>query len=238
MHPQVKTLYQLQQLDKGIAALERELAGLDQGDAEASEAQRLRSALAELEDALAAVRTDRKDAELSLQTTEGELKKYRERLYGGTVANPKELEALEKEVSMLSKTRSKLDEKILSRMDTEDGRQRAANECSSQIAEVERVRAEKVAAYNARKAEIEAALAQTSKERDKVASTIDPDLLERYEDKRARLGNLGVAAIVDGACEGCHITVPEFQMRDFEESETLQTCQCGRILHLPEPGER
>lgn len=233
MHPQVQTLYELQQIDKDIASLERELAGLDRGDAEATEAERLRGGLAELEAALASVRADVRDAELSLQTTEADHKKYRDRLYGGTVANPKELEALEKEVQMLERTRSKLDEKILNLMDTEEASLVKVNECKRALEQTEGVQSQKVEAHDRRKAEIEAALAQAAKERDKVSRPIDPDLLEQYEDKRQRLGNLGVAAIVDGACEGCHITVPEFQMRDFEDSEDLQTCQCGRILHLP-----
>lgn len=71
-------------------------------------------------------------------------------------------------------------------------------------------------------------------EREKLIPQIDPFLLERYVEIRAKVGG-GVAKVVKGVCGGCGFSIsPRFITR-LKEGETIVYCEnCGRILYLEE----
>ena len=82
---------------------------------------------------------------------------------------------------------------------------------------------------------LEARLGDLAKEREQLATTIDEDVLYRYERLFSSKGDAAVVAVEHGVCTGCHMKVTtQTAMRAKSDSEIVSCEQCGRILYAPE----
>src|SRR5580698_229066 len=122
MKEQLATLYALQQQDSLLTALKRQYSLLDTGKAEKAEYDLADAANKEALEGLHTVSADLKDTELEQQQIEAKRKEYDTKLYSGKVTNPKELQAMQDEVEMLVRQRTKLDDKIIVLMDLLEAR--------------------------------------------------------------------------------------------------------------------
>src|SRR5437660_7702940 len=102
---QIDTMLALQELDSEIERLRKELARLDAGAEVRRQYEALRVHSEKLEAQLRASRAELADAELDLKGVEQKKKDFEKRLYAGTVTNPKELTAIEREIEMLGRHR-------------------------------------------------------------------------------------------------------------------------------------
>jgi len=69
--------------------------------------------------------------------------------------------------------------------------------------------------------------------RNELAARVTPDLLASYERLRAKLGGIGAAHLMGGACSGCHLLIPAGELHRLRHSapDSVVYCdQCGRIL--------
>ena len=58
-----------------------------------------------------------------------------------------------------------------------------------------------------------------------------PDILELYEDLRKQKKGIGVAALVDGVCQGCHEQLSAMELDQIKRVEGVRRCEyCRRIL--------
>ena len=82
---------------------------------------------------------------------------------------------------------------------------------------------------------LEARLGDLAKERGQLATTIDEDVLYRYERLFSSKGDAAVVAVEHGVCTGCHMKVTtQTAVRAKSDSEIVSCEQCGRILYAPE----
>jgi len=82
---------------------------------------------------------------------------------------------------------------------------------------------------------LEARLGDLAKEREQLATTIDEDVLYRYERLFSSKGDAAVVAVEHGVCTGCHMKVTtQTAVRAKSDSEIVSCEQCGRILYAPE----
>ena len=66
-----------------------------------------------------------------------------------------------------------------------------------------------------------------------LAATIDPELLELYEDLRRQKKGVGAAALVDGVCQGCHEKLSAVELDHVKHAGGVPRCEhCRRILVL------
>jgi uncharacterized protein len=234
MNEQLKALNALQQVDLGIAAANRAVAALDNGDLVRAHLGVAEKKLAVASESLRKSEAELRDKELSLKSLETKLQNFQEKLYKGQVTNPKELSSIEKEIEMLGKTRSQLDERILELyeiVEREQGEKRQIEEVATKL----RGRLDRtVTEYQAKSTELRAELDKLGKERQAVLPQVtDKQLLSRYETLRGRYKDTGLATMVDGKCGGCHVTLTPFTLRKLQDDKELMTCEsCGRILSL------
>jgi hypothetical protein len=77
----------------------------------------------------------------------------------------------------------------------------------------------------------EAALVRAT--RGRLAARVAPELATPYERLRAKLGGIGAAHVVGGACSGCHLQLPAGELHRLRHAtpDSVVYCdQCGRIL--------
>lgn len=70
--------------------------------------------------------------------------------------------------------------------------------------------------------------------RKELMKSVDPNWLRRYERILKHVGDAALVPIENGACGGCHMTVPPQLVRDAIKEDSLTFCGfCGRILYRP-----
>ena len=228
----LKALYALQLVDSQIQKAKRAQAILDNGTAAsaASEAARAQSQLRRSEWSKSS--GDLKDSELKAAAVETKRKSYQQKLYQGTVTNPKELANIEKEIEALGRQQSDLDGHILELMEEAEQAQAALTLAEEQAHQAETHRAGVVASFKTRYEALDLELADlTRQRRETEAGVEDQAALKRYEGIRAKPGGIGIARIEGNACEGCHMTLPNALIKTVKEGAQMQTCEnCGRLL--------
>jgi predicted nucleic acid-binding Zn-ribbon protein len=227
----VDELLALQALDTQIGKLQQEREALDHGErverALAVRQGRLESA----ERRLHGLQVEQRNAELESKGLEEKKHATSRRLYEGRVTAPRELQALEMEIAMLERQRQRLDESILRRMDELEGAQKTADTARAAVEEAEKALRVIRRRFEKETARIEAGLATHQPERDRLAATIEPDVLRRYDDIRRRNYNVGAARVENGACSGCRMKVGAALLRRVLAGDAYVYCEsCTRFL--------
>ncbi len=230
------TLLDLQSLDLSIDRLrarERTLEGGDEVAAVRREADVAESALGELRLAIDAMDRDAAKLEHEIDSLTQKSADEESRLYGGAVANVKELDAIRHEVDNLKKRRSDREDELLVLMEQREGLERRAKEAETVSTDL-RTKVEIAGGDAAHElgtiaGELEAGTAS----RASLAASIDPELLELYEDLRRQKKGVGAAALVDGVCQGCHEKLSAVELDHVKHAGGVPRCEhCRRILVL------
>jgi uncharacterized protein len=153
------------------------------------------------------------------------------RLFDGSIANAKELGSIQHEVDNLRRRRTDREDELLALLE-----QREA--LDARIAEAEaltvalRSRVDETTATAADELrEVEAELAGRIAERAELASGLDPELVELYDDLRRTKKGIGAAALVDGVCQGCHEQLSSVEVDRLKRTDGIKRCEhCRRIL--------
>lgn len=231
MPVQFEALEALQTLDTQIEGVNRERARLDDGGGLRREMETRRKAHADGEARLRRLRSELADAELQLQSVEQKKRDFERRLYEGRITNPKELQAIEKEIEMLGRQRGRLDETILTLMDAVETTASEVARAGEALSAAERAWREADARFRAESARLDAAMAELLSRRKEAAAAIEPATLRRYDELRARASGLAVARIVDNSCGGCHTSLPVVLVRRVRDGSAYVFCEnCSRFL--------
>jgi uncharacterized protein len=233
-HEALGRLLDLQAEDTAVRQLELRWANLE----EARQLAELNAALAELEADLEIAGKQRDEVSREQSRLEGEIKlledktgREEQRMFSGSVANPKELSALQAEVASLKRRQSDLEESLLEVMvqgETATGTwQRLTAERETTASRAKEL-GERVASI---KKEIDTELDHHRAQRAEILPDIPESVLTLYERLREQKGGVGAAALVAGTCEGCHTKLPNKEVERLLAEGGLQRCDnCRRIL--------
>ncbi len=234
MQEQLSALFELQVLDLRINQINATLAAATGARQLRIELASAKSQLEVAEKALMESEVELKDAELQLKSVDEKRSGYEKRLYSGTVTNPKELGAMEKEVAILKEQQAKLDSRTLALYDQVETARKTAEQLRQTTADLTKQVRQVLAEESATKTELEAELAELTSKREAAARKVtNKPLMARYNAVRARNGGMGIARVIEGKCEGCRISVMPFMVRELMQPKDIRTCEsCGRILFI------
>jgi hypothetical protein len=229
---ELKTLYELQQLDSVLDGLKRQYATLDRGQIEQATYDSAKVEQTEAQHALTAARAAMRDLELQQKTVEAKKAEEEARLYGGKVRAPKELQALQDEVEALQRQRERLDEKLLVLMDDLEScrvREKATKQALTSATVALR---ERMTAFNAQAETMKAQAQALAAQRTATAKAVTPELLKRYDTLRGSKGGIALTALADGnTCGGCKMGLPSSIVVRVHEGKAIVLCDnCGRML--------
>jgi predicted nucleic acid-binding Zn-ribbon protein len=237
MDAMMRRLLDLQELDTAIDRLSARRRTLESGSeltAARVEADAAENVLGELGLQVDVLGRDQQRLEHEVDSLSQKAAAEEKRLYDGTIANTKELESLQREIENLKKRRSDREDELLGLMEEREGveaRRTAAEGTAGDL----RTGVERISSSgDAELAQIAAELLALASKRDELVALIDPELLELFEDLRAQKKGVGVAALVDGVCQGCHEKLAAMELDKLKKTEGIPRCQhCRRILVLP-----
>jgi predicted nucleic acid-binding Zn-ribbon protein len=207
---------------------------------ERAELEQVMADLAALEGRAAEVEAQRHELGRSQQKFEDEISSLNEKavqhdkaLYGGTVSNPRELQAMQDEIAALKRRVGQLEDQELELMEQ-------IEPLDGDLAKIAAERSgldDRAGALRAAIAEgevsIDAELATVRAERDAAARSIAPDLMAQYDQMRPKLGGIAIARLVGGHCQGCHLALSAVEVDRIRKlpPEEPATCEeCGRLL--------
>jgi len=167
------------------------------------------------------VLTERRDAE-------------RSRLYDGSVANAREMKAVEAEIET---TTRRIDEHEAQLLEVLEQVEELESQVTQVVVDGEVARAAAAELEGARDEAAKHLLAELGEleaDRARRASGLPEELLTRYEAAAQRAGGTGVGKLIDGSCTACRLTMSRADVGDLLAGPPLTTCpQCRRLLVVP-----
>jgi hypothetical protein len=228
------SLYQLQQLDSDIERAAAEAQAINVALQDDSALRQAQQALETAQRALQQCQQALRVAEQELADLAARIKAHNDRLYSGSVTNPRELGSLQQEVQHLRELHSAQEDRVLEAMAAAEEAQTLAASQKTQQESATQTRQQEQTALTERQRLAEARLADLRQRRQSQAESCDPALLQRYEQIRRARGGKAVVLAEGSACQGCRVGLTASDMQRLRTSADVTTCSnCGRMLYLP-----
>ena len=235
VHPELKTVIELQQVDLRIAELTLQI------DASPSQIQTLETQLSDFLRAheerkvrLSANQKERRELEAEVQAVQAKISKHKDQLY--QVKTNEQYRAMLKEIEGEEENIRKIEDKTLERMLEAEALQKQVQDAAARLeGEKARVGAEKNRLESARQA-AEGERSQLRARRATLADGLSVAVRETYERVARGRRGVAVAEVRDGFCTGCNVRLRPQIYNDIRAKESILTCEsCSRILYYVEP---
>lgn len=234
MHADLVKLLDLQAKDSAVAEVERRLGSLRE------ETGVLDLALERAREVMEAARRGAAEAARRRDELEAKIESYRvlqerrqQRLEH--VRNPKEASTLMAELDLARSVVAKEENDWVRSSDAVTQAQFKAAEEERNVAALAEGQTPDRERLAARRAELEAELAEARRVREESASRLERPLRIRYDRlRKARSGDV-IVPLVGGSCGSCHTSVPLNRRSQIRAGTVVDGCEaCGAILYPPE----
>jgi len=234
----MRPLLDLQRVDSGIDRLNQRKADLPE-QRELDELTSQRSGLAvthaEAQASLDAVAREQTKLETEIQQIDDKVSHEQTRLYSGEVSNAKELANIQAELDALRRRKVHLEDQELEVMERREGIEKEHGDVASTMADLEAKVADATQRRDHASVEIEEELTRLAQERTQILPKLNGEVVELYEDIRARRGGVAVGALENGVCRACGLPLSPMQRDQIKRSdEPIIRCEnCRRLLVIP-----
>ena len=229
----IAKMYELQKVDLTWEKVRRRLSQIKLMLVESDELRALRQQVAATEADLHRWHAQQTNAELESESLVGRIAASEQRLMGGQVRNPKELEALQANIDGLQRQRSLVDgQGVEALLHVEELTTRFAQEQATLQKSIEKWSAGQSELIE-EETKLKRAHAQLKRQRESSATALGEEMLKRYETLRQRKAGVAVALIQQSMCAACHVQVPTgiaSSARNPDANPALCP-SCGRILY-------
>lgn len=226
----VSALVQLQTIDHELDEKTKRVKQIDEQLAQDPALLAAQSALALEEKQLSDLRTQLRNREMDASSLETKIHSLEERLYGGRVQNPKELDGLEKDLQMHKRQHSDLDDELLHLMDQVEQRQASVDQKRHEQKSLLSARANRMEQLSTERLVVSDRIKELTSMREQARTDLDGDALRTFDHLRRKLGR-AVAAVRREACSACGVAVPTGLIQRVRAGDEIVYCSgCGRIL--------
>ena len=231
----MRPLLELQRVDGAIARLKRRRAELPEQKALDDLEAALRGArvvLAERQTAFDQIARDQSRLEAEIATLEEKIAHESSRLYGGDIGNPKELASIQAELDGLRRRKAHIEDQDLDLMEKREEAEKALEDVKATVARLESEVSEAAAKRDTASSEIAAELTANETERASIAPLLPEEVLELYDDLRAKKDGIAAAALEGGVCKGCNVKLSPMAVDAIRRStQAIVRCEnCRRLL--------
>lgn len=228
-----KQLYELQEVDLEIDAKRETLTQVMGRLGESEVLDEAHLSLARDEEKLVELQRIQREVEREVEDLQAKAAVATDKLYGGTVKNPKELSSLQEQLSNFRRKIGDGDDKTLDIMSEVEAAQKNVSVKRSEVAKIEEGWQAEQASLSQEQTELSAALSTLEQKRKELASKLDTVSLELYEDIRQKRQGRAVAKLERGMCQGCRIALPMSELQRARMGQELVQCgSCERVLYV------
>ncbi|MDQ3664686.1 MAG: C4-type zinc ribbon domain-containing protein [Actinomycetota bacterium] len=176
---------------------------------------------------------EQRKADADVEQVKSRRQRNQDRLDGGLVADPKQLQAMQHEAQMLERRINDLEDAELEVMERLEQAQAEEDRLAAELATLDEQVREQTNARDDATGEISRQRSDAGAERELLVVDIPADLLALYDRLRAQLGGVGVGALHQKRCEGCRLDVGGAELARIAaapSNEVLRCEECDRIL--------
>jgi hypothetical protein len=224
-------LYQLQSIELQLRdhrrRLQETIARLDHNE----ELAAAESELSSVESRLKTAEKHQRELEWEVDDLNAKIRGLNDRLYGGTVRNPKELLSLEQDIQSVKKHLSGKEELLLEAMDVSEVVLAEATALRQRVGELRSAwEGDKVTLVTL-KDSLEAESSKLTEARLATRQEIGPEAAQRY-DQLAKAKGIAMVKVEQGRCKGCNLTVPAGLWQRARAGEMVECGSCGRLIYV------
>lgn len=229
---QGKTLYQLQVVELRLRSHQQRIAEIDAQLQNDNAVQKAMAVVESAQKALNPVQTKQRDLELQIQSVQDKRQQTENRLYSGSVTNPKELQDMQQEMQSLKKRHDDLETSLLEVMDAVETAAAALQVAEDQLTSTQQQVASENKDALSEKEGLQSEVKQLESERHTLHAELTQENLQRYEKLKPQCHNRPMSRLVeDDMCEACGIQQLQTHAREIRQGKELLTCRnCRRLL--------
>lgn len=228
---QVALLFRLQQIDDETKAAKSRLNDVIRLQTEDKELLAARKRAEKTAHELNQRRARQTDLNLELSSLDGKAKRSEQRLYSGSVKNPKELSDLQQEIESLGRRQGALEEDLLEAMIGVEEAEEEDTEAREALRQIEAEWSQSQQDLQQEQGELVQRIKDLSTQRNHQLSMLTPESVAAYERTLRRVGTTAVVALKNNRCRGCQVTVPANRVKAADEGKLVYCDSCGRILY-------
>jgi predicted nucleic acid-binding Zn-ribbon protein len=228
-------LWKLHLIDSSLVEIRTRAAALDPGRAILAKIQAAEAEFAEKSGRAKELSGEQTDLELKQKSIDDKIKKFDKELYGGQVVNPREVAAIQKEISILKKQRGDMDVRILELWELGPPAKEEADKIEAALNELKAELREHQKKAMVEKTRLEEEFRSAGAQRSGAAAEVPAGLRAKYDAIRNRHGGIGMARIGKrGNCEMCGTSLPTKVIEDVKDDRTVTCEECHRVLYYSE----
>lgn len=223
-------------MEAEIREIEAARADLDLDERQAAaerEASEGRETLVALQRDLTAQKRAVQRLEAELAAHEADLAEREERLYSGTVTNPRELQQLEGQLVLLRRAQERLTEEILTAWEAVDSAEQHLTALEERIKAAVAAATARASEASGQDSRLTERLANARTRRAAILPQIDARLLGQYEKLAKTRGGRALARVENRVCQGCRVELPTSAHAPLAADAPGLCPHCGRILFWP-----
>jgi len=172
-----------------------------------------------------------KNAEWELEDLQERINHLNNKLYDGTVNNPKELVNIKHEAESLKDRLSTKEDELLELMSQVEEMEAKVKTGTKEFQQLKQEWQQTQENLNRGKVEVNTVLTNLNENRRELAQQISPEALNLYEQIKLTKGQ-AVAKVEQGRCQGCRITLPISRWQKARAGDLVQCNNCQKILYL------
>jgi len=198
------------------------------------------AAVADIDARIAATRSrrdelarDEKRIADEVATVEAKAKDVNDKLYGGTITSPKELQAFQEDYDSLKRRQRELEDHEIEVMEQIEPVEAELAGLEAERTTLDAAREAATSALAAAEAAVGAELEEAKGQRDDLVAAVPAEQLATYDRLRPDYAGIPIARLIGSNCNGCHLTLSAVAIDRIHAlpPDALATCEeCGRIL--------
>jgi predicted nucleic acid-binding Zn-ribbon protein len=225
-------LFRLQQVDRQLDQIQKRAIEIDQITSNNSAVRKAEDPLAKIEQQHRELIAEIKNVEDSISVKKIKIEQSEAALYGGKVINPKELQNLQIEISILKKNISQLEDDLLKKMIELEQIELLQIKSTTDLDQVKANFSTKNAGLLGEKSSNQIRHENLINERKAIIDQIDKVHIEIYEKMRNKKKGVAVSEIIDTVCSVCGSELSPAEWQAARNSASFVYCSsCGRILY-------
>lgn len=228
---QTRALYQLQQIDLQLDKRRRRLRDVTAALEQDTVLRQAQADVAAVQAALRPQETGVTNLNLEIQTVASQSTELTNRLYGGKVHNPKELQDLEDKIAELKRRRGSLEDALLETMIKIEELQGSLAAAQERLGQIENERSTELTSLTQEQKNLKRDIKALKIEREAAVQNVTADNLELYDTLRSTKQGQAVSTLDGEMCSYCRVGQTTTLVQRVRQGNELVLCySCGRIL--------
>lgn len=186
--------------------------------------------ISEETDKIEALKKKYRSWETDVETNLIRIRKSKEKM--DSVKNNKEYQSLQKEIESIEARNSAIEDDMILALDQMESGETAINRLKVTLTRMEADVAAQKDAIAQKTEQDTQRLSELGKKRDDLYNTVDPKILDTYEQVKKRVKSAALVPVSHAVCKGCHLMIPPQMFNELQRWEGLKFCpHCHRMIY-------